>query len=626
MRWTGYSFDHGLPYWDAPFFHPHHGVFAWSEPQPATGLVVWLLSNVVDWVMAYNLCVLVFLIGFGAVGYLMVRQLTHDRVAALWSAIWLTGGAYVIEQLGVLHLLAAFAPALCLTMILSQLRAYRPWKTWLAGAAYFLTFVTCAQYGLFLSILLPCVLAPHVKWLRTSRAHLLHIILPLIIGALSALPFLLAQRHQLSQMGFERSLINVRGVFLARDLFISAKGHWLTSDLLSWREQPDIYSWDIGVVPLLCIGLALALRTYRARRAESGIATIRRCTIAFVLLALVLGFGPRLAIDIQGRPIGLYHLLHAYVPGFDGVRSPARFAVFVTFGVATLGGEALAMLRSGARRPIARHGLTAIFFLLLFAEMWAAPVALTNPLDDEAKHGPVIAWLKEHGGGEPLLEWPMAAGDDVSELEVEVRVMLRALEHGHPIGNGYSGYFPEPYRQIRQAIHEHHWEKSNHYLRALGIRFLLVHHQRSGPPLAHDPGQALGTERVVSTDDETLYRLPERRISDGAIRYSTTAPLSTEPRVGDIVRIPLEKPPDQAALLYPRDGESVQIRYPGPNGGASSLNLRLRGSVLLDKNDQWIHLQIVDIGLSAGEGEGALISTERVESEMSRRRSGPKRP
>ena len=60
-------------------------------------------------------------------------------------------------------------------------------------------------------------------------------------------------------------------------------------------------------------------------------------------------------------------------------------------------------------------------------------------------------------------------------LAREVRAMRRALRHGNPTVNGYSGYFPEPYLQMREALRGNLAGRGRRYLEALGVRHVLVH-------------------------------------------------------------------------------------------------------------------------------------------------------
>jgi hypothetical protein len=440
-EWTGQALEHGLSYWNAPMFHPHAGSFAWSETQPLTSVVVWLISRITGTVLAYNLVLLSYLALTGLAGYALARQLTGDRTAAAWAGLWVTAGAYPISQLTILHLLAGVFPIACIACLVALARRPSLWIAATAAICYCLTLLSCAQFGLFLTMLLPFVLAPLVVGSGlTLRQCVTRFFAPLAAGLLPALPFLLTQRSRLELMGFERSLLDVRGAYSLGDLFLPARGHWLTGRL---TEAPGVYPSDLGVVLLVCVVTAALLGGFRNVGGDPLLPRQRLAVLLCSSTALVLGFGPRLG--------ALYSALRELVPGLDAVRTPARFGMFATVGLAALAAAGLAFLRGRAGSPARRRLLTVTAFGLLLAEMWALPIRLVNPDREIDNHAEVLSWLGDHTEGRPLLELPMAPGDGEAALEREVWAMRRALLHGSPVVNGYSGYFPEPFRQLKDA-------------------------------------------------------------------------------------------------------------------------------------------------------------------------------
>jgi len=94
--------------------------------------------------------------------------------------------------------------------------------------------------------------------------------------------------------------------------------------------------------------------------------------LAAVVLATWLSFGPH----VQTKSMGLsgetiYAWLYRYVPGFDGLRVPARFAMLGAMFLAALSAWSLAALDSWKRWGRAALAVVALTFL---AEAWAAPL------------------------------------------------------------------------------------------------------------------------------------------------------------------------------------------------------------------------------------------------------------
>lgn len=610
MEWTAQALEQDRPYWDAPIFHPHRGTFAWSETQPVTALVVWILSRAVGSILAYNLVVWLYLAAFGVAGYALARQLTSDRTAALWASLWLTGGAFSIQQLGVLHLLAGAFPVACLALILSRVGGDAGrWTAWAAGAAYALTWLTCAQYGLFLTLLLPIPLLAvgarrDGRWRRLATTAA-----PLGLGLLLVLPWLLAQRARLEEMSFERSLINVRGAYLPTDLVLPAKGHWLTGRLLGWSDAPEAYPWDLGLVLLLTVAAAMALGGARRDRRDPARRRRAGALALLSLAALLLGFGPHLAIPTGGEPLVPYAWLHSLVPGLSGVRTPSRFGFFAIVGLVALAAAALAFLRqrtTGRGRGL----LTGAAFVLLAAEMWAVPIPWVDPRVGVDDHRDSLRWLAENGGGRPVVDLPMSTGDSEEELERETRAMHRALRHGSPVVNGYSGYFPEPFRQLRWALREDPGGRGRRYLAALGVRYALIH--RHEDPQAADRFALLGGEVVFDTGTDAVLRLPGESEVEPQPPPTWTPRFPTPPRSDDILALSIAPSSGEARYFAAPSGHRLRVNWSDELGVRRTTPVDLGGTVLVPAGSSSLYVLLQRFSAEDDVGEGVLISEERV--------------
>ncbi|MGH2569878.1 MAG: hypothetical protein ACRDGR_01545, partial [bacterium] len=481
IDWTAQVIEGGSwgTYWNAPFFWPHEGTFAWSEPQPLTCALGAAMRGVAGTTLAYNAIWLLYAIAAGAATYGVARVLTEDRTAATWPAVWMVGGAYTIQQAGVLNLVATPFPIACVGLVLWHGTRPRHWKPWAAAAMHAATFLTCAQYGMFLTILLPAVATPLVAGRTCTARGIAGVVLPWIVAAATVGPFLLSQKRELDAMALYRSIDQVRGVLRIQDLFVPADGHWLTGRLLRWGDHHDLYSWDAGLASLALIVAGLAWGRTSAWRGAP-----RRALLALLVLvgvSLGLGFGPRLGVEVGGRTVGPYAWLHATVPGWDGIRSPARLGLFVTLGVAVLAAPVLAWLRRRAGGARAVAAVTVSAFAVLAAEMVAMPIPLAQTRDEDREHDQLVSWLRENGGGQPVLELPMSAGNEPEDLVCEISAVRRALRHGGPVANGYSGHFPVAYAQLRWATRNEASAFGVEHAVALGVRYLAVHvHEPEG--------------------------------------------------------------------------------------------------------------------------------------------------
>ena len=113
---------------------------------------------------------------------------------------------------------------------------------------------------------------------------------------------------------------------------------------------------------ILAAGLAVALAAVspRARAtARSWLASPVGMLALVTIFAFAMSLGPQ--IHARGRLIearNVYAAFYAYVPGFDGLRVPARFAMVVALGLAGLAGYGAAVMarRRGGGGRRGAHG------------------------------------------------------------------------------------------------------------------------------------------------------------------------------------------------------------------------------------------------------------------------------
>jgi len=181
--------------------------------------------------------------------------------------------------------------------------------------------------------------------------------------------------------------------------------------------------------------------------------------------AFVLSLGPEIRAD--GRVIGEtgpYWFLYSYVPGFDGLRVPARFAMLVMLFLAIMSGLGAAVLE---RRWRQGGTVVVVLGLLAFTESLAAPIVVNGtesegglaPLPPRVQTGnsipPVYRFLKTlPSPGTAIIEFPFG------EWGYELRYMFYSTNHWHPLLNGYSGAFPLSYSRrgdLRRPLEYPDW-------------------------------------------------------------------------------------------------------------------------------------------------------------------------
>jgi len=185
--------------------------------------------------------------------------------------------------------------------------------------------------------------------------------------------------------------------------------------------------------------------------------------------ALVLAVG----FEVSGGPMPL-HYLHGHVPGMGGIRAPARFVVVALLGLAILAAHGVAFLTTRLPRRVAPVAAFLIGAFLL-CEL-AAPIPrvdLPTGTDDLAVYRALAT--KPAGA---VVELPLidpSAGDGFVWVFVETPRMLYATLDWHPRLNGYSGSFPDGYRETGNLANEVPAPEAFAALRALHVRYLVLH-------------------------------------------------------------------------------------------------------------------------------------------------------
>jgi hypothetical protein len=172
-------------------------------------------------------------------------------------------------------------------------------------------------------------------------------------------------------------------------------------------------------------------------------------------------------------PGGPYDLLYKYVPGFDGLRVPSRFHIFVMLSLAVLaafGSAAIWRRLKGWRRPF----FAGLVSLLLLAEYFSAPIPLTKVLVKE-EIPEVYRWLGSQKDEDfALLELPLPHPERSDRGKDCLRLYYSAY-HWKNLVNGYSGYSPPLYDELIRRWPKNRLAQNIEDLKALGIRYLLVH-------------------------------------------------------------------------------------------------------------------------------------------------------
>ncbi len=286
--------------------------------------------------------------------------------------------------------------------------------------------------------------------------------------------------------------------------------------------------------PFVLLLLSLALRfifdsALRRRWKNGWIALMpaERLYGLFLALSWILCLGPVIKLLDRELGPGLYGLLYRWLPGFNALRVPARFAVLMMLSLAVLAGWGLARLESRLRPRAWRPALVAGLALLVLAESALLPLPLA-PVRVGRNIPVIYSLVKDMPPATVVIDFPLPAGD--GEEFHESLPMYYSLFHRKRIINGYNGYAPPGYRVVREAMEDFPSAATFDLLRRMEVNAILIHtrgyrEDRGKRALLDMSAFPSDVEVVARTaEGDHLYRILAKAAEPGQVR---PVPLST---------------------------------------------------------------------------------------------------
>jgi hypothetical protein len=229
----------------------------------------------------------------------------------------------------------------------------------------------------------------------------------------------------------------------------------------------------------ICAALLLVVSPASRRRARAFMSD-RGFFLASLIAATWLSLGP--LPQVLGRPVEImapYGFLYEHVPGFDGVRVPARLAMVGALMLAVLGGFGAAAF---SRRRAGRAALAALSIAFL-AESLVMPFMVNAVSGTRGFNLPEARVYRPARAPNVYKVFAREAPDAVlaelplGESDFDLRAMFYSTVHWRPLLNGYSGFYPPHYGRLALATSDVHRfaETALQALRAQGATHVLVH-------------------------------------------------------------------------------------------------------------------------------------------------------
>ncbi len=519
--WIVRSVETGIPHgwnalWNAPIFSPAQNTLAYSDTMLPVAIVHWPLRLVLGDVVALNLISLGAWVLSSWCTYRLARRFVRH-----WGAAFVAAFAYtyaVVRLAHQVHLQLVIGGALVPLVLLLLLRmldapSYR--RGIELGLAFAALTLTASYYGAMMGVVIAVV---SVGWLLTlprgeRRSSVVSLAAAAAVVALLVLPigvqYLRLQQHS----EFRRDFNPVLGAHL--DDFLAAGP---TSYLLGHVPQiaprshtglrtlenrlfPGMIAFGFGIV-----GAVVLIREARRRGVRRGRPRALMLVSVAGATCLVLSFGDW--FRFRGHRVFLpFVAFRHFVPGFAGIRSPARLALAAELALvlcAAVGVDALLARLRGRTRVL----VAAVLAGLVCAEaaLGLYMVRVPTSRDD----GGVDVALRARPRG-VVLELPISGiARGVLWPYVEAPRQLLALRDGNPRVNGYSGFEPKGFDEEAATLDTFPSAAALAEARRLDVRYVVLRTKLIGTPSPRSLTSTLAADRAGRYSDATARSMLDR--------------------------------------------------------------------------------------------------------------------
>lgn len=422
--WNAQALPFTGRWWSPPIFHPMPGALGLSEHLAGLGILTTPLQMAgASALTAYNVALILSFALSGYLASLLVYRLTGSRLAGVCAGLAFGFSPYRAGQLAHIQVLTSHWMPLALLALHAYADGGR--RIWLAvfAASWLLQALSNGYYLLFF----PVLLALWIAWFGRSRRGLA-IAAAWIVSSLLLVPVLLEYARIQRSLGLTRTTGEMWLFSATPRSFFQPSGMLAVWPFTPARTEELYLFTGVTALAVAAIGCVVSLRAKEHRASP----------LIFYAGAAVLMYG--FALGPAGPDSGAWALAHPYtllawLPGFAGLRVPARFVMLGTLCLSVAAG--LAIARLAPSRPRARFAIGAIVIAGLAVDGWMRPMPLVTP------PGRLIL---------PELTAPAVVELPLNEGIVNTAAMFRAMQHGRPLVNGYSGHTPPHYTVLSTAI------------------------------------------------------------------------------------------------------------------------------------------------------------------------------
>jgi len=506
--WTiGWNADRALHgfngYWDAPIFYPADDPFAFSEPQPATLLVApvcWITGSAIAGYKAWlflSLC----LNGFFTA--LLLRRIGHGLFLQLVGGTAVTLLPIVHQRIDVLQLVPVWGIIWFWSSLFELDKTPGRRTAAELGISFAMCFALCIHHGMFLSATLPLATLVFIRRLP-DRTFLTSSMQSMFLAAILVVPIVAPIYSAADANAFARKLWSVKKQSATPEQLLATPSNSLIQ--FSQLENSNRRRFNPGWLRMTFAVLGVTAAVVWGQR---------RRWVVFLLLTAISATTLSLGLNLELFGWKPWQLISEYLPGFGQVRNVFRFVWLIQMSVVLLAIEGLATVLAICQKRFSKSFLKpalAVFVAIpgvILATEVLPEDAQRGGVPDLARHKGWTQFIRENNTvNQPIVCLPFASGNSINDFDVTTRWMIYGLEHRAPMVNGYSGFFPQTYFDLRNFVNAEFPSASVvEKLADLDIQYIVVARKYcESDKLLHT---AAGRLTLVYQDDEAgidVYR------------------------------------------------------------------------------------------------------------------------
>jgi hypothetical protein len=462
LWWNTQALPFTDAWWNAPIFVPMPGAFALSEHLAGIAVFTTPLQLLgLTPLAAYNLAFIASFWLCGVFAYHLAYRLSGSRTAGFIGGFAFAFAPYRAGQLAHLQVLTSQWMPLALLAMHAWIEERR--LRWLVvfAAAWLVQALSNGYYLMFLPVLMGMWLLWFIDWRQNWRRGGA-LVATFAGSSLLLLPVLLRYQQIQRTLGLHRTVEEMQ-VFSATLTSFHER-----AALLRFWPQFEAGTREVSLFPgvtvialVICGALVLAARRQIVKAIRGRSPALFYAAAAVVLWWLCLGPARHDTVAAwAARPYSLLTML----PGFEGLRVPARFAMLAVLCVSIA--AAIASARLLPQHPLIKWCVAVAICAGLFADGWSDSIPLYAPPGRAFAEAPERSLVIELPVGEPY---------------VAIAAMYRAMLHHRPLVNGYSGHVPTHYSVLESSLSRNDPSMLHHFARGRPLVVIVNrNHDREG--------------------------------------------------------------------------------------------------------------------------------------------------